>query len=285
VVHIRGTVKDPSGAAPADTNEALMLYPRGPGPTLTLRAAAMRNGEFAFERVTPGAYTLVAGVASLVGVENIIVGKNHVDDLLMRVQPTAEVTGKVTFSGERQAFPTQIEIYNLDGAGIGVAAPVAKDGTFVLKGLPAGSYRVSLSMIPAGQYLKSIRSGGQDLIASPLVVGPAGAGPIEVVMSPNAAHASGVLPEGVTVSAWSEHSFFSTTTGYDGAFDFPRLPAGNYRLLAWEKIEQGLDSLPEFRQKFDAKALTIKLDEKAQVNLVVPLIPRDAIEREAAKLP
>ena len=111
-------------------------------------------------------------------------------------------------------------------------------------------------------------------------------------MSPNAAHVTGTmrdsdgaLLEGVTVSAWSDHFYVSAITGYDGAFDFPRLPPGDYRLLAWEKIDDGLDSVPEFRQKFDASALTIKLDEKAQMNVVVPLVPRDAIEREAAKLP
>jgi hypothetical protein len=42
--------------------------------------------------------------------------------------------------------------------------------------------------------------------------------------------------------------------------------------------------VPEFRFKFEDKAATVKLDEDAHESLEAPLIGREAIEAEVAKL-
>jgi hypothetical protein len=73
-------------------------------------------------------------------------------------------------------------------------------------------------------------------------------------------------------------------TDSTGQFTFQGLSPGEYRVAAWEQIEQGLDTVPEFRAKFDDKATAVKLQENDHAQIQPALIPRDAIETEAAKL-
>jgi hypothetical protein len=70
----------------------------------------------------------------------------------------------------------------------------------------------------------------------------------------------------------------------NGQVKFANLAPGEYRIAAWEKNDPGLAMVPEFRFKFEDKAATVKLDEDAHESLEAPLIGREAIEAEVAKL-
>jgi hypothetical protein len=53
--------------------------------------------------------------------------------------------------------------------------------------------------------------------------------------------------------------------------------------LAWEEVDFGLVSDPEFRSHFDSRSVVVKLSEGSHENSDVKLLARDAIEVEAAK--
>jgi uncharacterized surface anchored protein len=97
---------------------------------------------------------------------------------------------------------------------------------------------------------------------------------------------------GIFVTLWTPgvpaegvQDFIRTAaTDVNGQFKFANLPPGDYRIAAWEQIEPGLATIPEFRIKFESKAAVVKLDENAHEKIEAPLIPHDAIETEAAKL-
>ncbi len=76
----------------------------------------------------------------------------------------------------------------------------------------------------------------------------------------------------------------TASTDPNGQFKFASLPPGDYRIAAWEQIDPGLGTVPEFRIKFESKAAAVKLAENAHENVEAPLIGHDAIEAEAAKL-
>lgn len=78
---------------------------------------------------------------------------------------------------------------------------------------------------------------------------------------------------------------FGIAFGYlEARFRFAGIPPGEYRIAAWEEIERGLGTVPEFRVKFEDKATAVKVGESDHARINVLLIPRDAIDAEAAKL-
>ena len=128
-------------------------------------------------------------------------------------------------------------------------------------------------------------------------------GQIDILLSPNAASVSGIVHDpspdangqplgGVVVTLWTpgvppeNANDFTLTwvTDANGQFSFTGLPPGEYRVAAWEQIDPGLGTAPDFRIKFEGKAATVKLQENDHSQIEAPLIPRDSIETEAAKL-
>jgi hypothetical protein len=82
----------------------------------------------------------------------------------------------------------------------------------------------------------------------------------------------------------SPDSLRTTRTDANGSFKFSGLAPGDYRIVAWEKIDPGMAQDPDFRKKFESAASAVKLREGSKENLEVKLIGADAIEVEAAKI-
>ena len=70
----------------------------------------------------------------------------------------------------------------------------------------------------------------------------------------------------------------------NGEYKVGGLPPGDYRILAWEEVDPGLSLDASFRARFEAQIAAVKLEERAHSTVEVKVIPREAIEAEAAKL-
>jgi hypothetical protein len=70
----------------------------------------------------------------------------------------------------------------------------------------------------------------------------------------------------------------ATQTSADGRFVFSGVPPGEYRLAAWDRIENGLAQYPPFRIQFDSSATRVKLTEGARENADLVAISQDAIQ-------
>jgi hypothetical protein len=140
--------------------------------------------------------------------------------------------------------------------------------------------------------VKSIHLSGRDVTHEPLQCGPGEGGVLDILASSKVAEVSGMLRDsenapvgGAIVTLWSADLVRSVRTSYDGSFDFAGLGPGEYKLFGWEYIEVGLETVPEFRDKFSAQGVSFRLDEGAHGQYDVPMIRRDAIQAEAVKLP
>jgi hypothetical protein len=173
------------------------------------------------------------------------------------------------------------------------------DGTFEMHDLGPERYRVKVNGLADGIYVKSIHFGNEDATNGILDLTSGTGGVIDVKLAPNAADVSGTVRNGngetvmgvqVTLGPASAEvaaqSLFlqQTNTGQDGKFSFKNLPPGEYRILAWEEVDRGLVSDPEFRSYFDSRSTVVKLSEGSHENLDVNLLSRDAIEVEASKV-
>src|SRR4030095_1319590 len=79
------------------------------------------------------------------------------------------------------------------GAAQAQSQPPGSDGTFKVDNVLPGDYRVNVTGMPPGYYLKSVRLEAIDAIDQPLKVTTSAAGPLEVVISPNGGVIEGTI--------------------------------------------------------------------------------------------
>jgi hypothetical protein len=298
VVHIRGQMIDP--LAKSIANGELMLMSTESVTNQDSRpTAGVKDGYFQFDAVLPGSYVLVgysgSGQSYLTGQEAVHVGSADLDEVVVRILPAAAIKGTVKLEGDERFDPRILDRVSLiaaDGPSAGtLSGRLGKDGTFAVQGIAPGSYRVQ-AVLGSKYYVKSMHLGAGDVTNQLLHFGPGGGGVLNIIASSKVGEVSGVLrnsesapvPSG-TVTLWSADRVVTAETNHDGSFDFPGLAPGEYKLFGWEYIESGLETVGEFRDKFSAKAVAFKLDEGSHVVFDVPMIRRDAIQAEAAKLP
>jgi hypothetical protein len=192
-----------------------------------------------------------------------------------------------------------IQLMVAEGANLGQSNSQAKDdGSFAMKNVQPDRYRLSAGGLPEGCYTKQIRFGGQDVTRGIVDLTSGAGGQIEIVISPKAAQVSGVVrnAKGETakdtmLTLWQSSDetgapefIRSFRTDESGNFRFASLAPGEYRIAAWEQVDGGLVSNPDFRKQFESSAVTVKLQENSRENVEVKVIPFDAIEAEAAKI-
>jgi hypothetical protein len=137
-----------------------------------------------------------------------------------------------------------------------------EDETILFTNVTPGSYRVRAGGIPYG-YIAAVRSGGNDLLRQPLVVGfGATIPPIEITIRDDGAQIDGNVENwrkeqrpGVIHSfsrnglgvvlflpiADSTGQFRQTWISPNGDFNLPQLPPGEYRIVAFDRLPEGLE--------------------------------------------
>jgi hypothetical protein len=187
--------------------------------------------------------------------------------------------------------------------GISVSAPSAQfnaDGSFVLKGVAAAKYFVTVGGLPQGTYIKSMRLGGQDVTRTPLDL-TSGGGALDIVLSSKAADIAGAVRnekgepmQGIPVTLWpkipdrsnSAGGIKTANTDQNGGFKISGLAPGEYYVAAWDDIpEAGLAQNPDFLARFSSPDFAVKLGESGHESAEVKLVARDRLVAEAAKIP
>ena len=125
-----------------------MLWLSGPSPDNMPMTTSRSDGYFAFEHLAPGEYRIhhTRGVPSQASVQ-LKLDNADVVDLMIEVDPLASIAGRVTRAGKPvDGASVQAEITERDDSPPGAQgrayATTDADGSFVLRELGAGSYRV-----------------------------------------------------------------------------------------------------------------------------------------------
>lgn len=252
----------------------------------------------------------------------IDVGSNDITNLALTVHPVVELRGKILVDSPPQTFDIsklRISLVAEDSAALGgvadllasvgnaapagrggglpagladglpggqiVSAPVAADGSFLLKNVGADAYRVRITNLQGG-YLQSGRIGNDDALGSPLTVGTEpttlqlqlGFAPGRV--SGTVVDAKGTAYSGAVTALVPDEThrgrtdlYFSATTDLNGRFNFANVPPGNYKLLAWDEIPSGAYQYPDFIRRFEERGQPITIDKNGAANAEVMLIP------------
>ncbi|HVO30243.1 MAG TPA: carboxypeptidase regulatory-like domain-containing protein [bacterium] len=252
---IAGTITDSAGL-PLEGHAVVASRVDGTFPAIAFPAGV--DGRYRIDGLPPGAYRVttaesdasdyvdqawsgVLGESDALPVE-VLAGEvsDNVDFALAR---GARIGGAITGDG---AGLDGVGVFAVDDSGRGLQfafALSASNGGYVLHGLAAGGYRLLAFGQMAGRPNTWWPNAYDELSATPIAVtgsalaaadfALASAGSIEgtVLESPSGSALPGVVVVAHDVDRGLD---FSTSSGVDGTYALPGLPAGNYRLGAPE---------------------------------------------------
>jgi hypothetical protein len=258
------------------------------------------DGSFEFGAAPAGSYYIVAQapgpaqqrVTARVPVD---VGNGDVNNVAVRLQPPLALSGKVTIDSTqpnvrmgslRLTFtPTEPGLGNQGGNG---QAQLADDGTFQAT-LAADVYMVEGGGLPDGYYLKSVRLAGREMPDATLDLNYGG-GQIDVVLAPTAGDVTGIVQNShgdpatsvqvtaVPVSGSLRRDMNKlVTTDASGNFTLHGLPPGEYKIFAWEEVETNAWMDRDYRQPFENRSVSAKVDESTTPAVQLKLIERGTV--------
>jgi hypothetical protein len=262
------------------------------------RAPVQPDGTFEIKGVPPGSYTLTSTQDFLnpTGTpQPVEVKDQHIQGLIVQSGGMLEVAGAAAVEGKDsdKVNLKDIQISLEQAEGFSLSPPkisLGEDGRFTLKDVPPARYLVHSSGGPDGMYLKSVRCGGQDVLEDGIDLTAGLAGPVQVTLSLDSAQVNGSIADadgnpmgGVSVvlvpDSRKQYLFREIATSMSGAFSFRGVPPGDYKLLAWEEMEQGAYQDPEFLKKFEAKAEAVALKAGDRKTVSIKAIPAEATRR------
>jgi hypothetical protein len=277
----------------------LALTPRnGDGGRQIAGAAVSADGTFEFAAVPPGSYYVVAqapGPAQqrLTSRTPVDVGSGDVNNVAVRLQPPLALSGKVTVDSTQPNVRMGSLRLNFTPSEPGPGnqgrngqTQLNDDGTFQTT-LAADSYLVEAGGLPDGYYLKSLKLAGREMPDATLDLNYGG-GQVEVILAPAAGDVTGVVQNSrgepatsVQVTAVPASGSLRrdlnklVTSDASGNFTLHGLPPGDYKIFAWEQIEEPNAWMDrDFRQPFESQSVLAKVQESTTPTVTLRLIER-----------
>jgi hypothetical protein len=184
---------------------------------------------------------------------------------------------------------------------------LAADGTFRLVNVIPGDYRVEFSGFPvnvnnptnpgtqyfgsmqtANAYVKDARLDGNDALNSPLRFSGSVSNGLDVVLAFGSGRLDGAVTDARSqpvasgrVVAVPDRMRFRTdlyrTQALDqnGRFTFPALPPGDYKIFAWESVEDNAWFDPDLLARSEGRAASVHLSEGSTQTISVQIIPAE----------
>ncbi|MBS1829535.1 MAG: carboxypeptidase regulatory-like domain-containing protein [Acidobacteria bacterium] len=252
----------------------------GPG----LSGGVREDGRFAIDGVQPGQYVLSSLAMDRepvnLGSLRLTVGTSDVDEVTFPLGEPVTVTGTVRMeSGELLAAGSarvQLAVTN-PMFGARKETQLKADGTFRIERASRETAYVTIAGLAAGNWIKSVKMGGQELALGLVDLGSGGGlMQLEVVVSDRVGVVEGVVSvdgkaasEGMVTLAPEPYPVGradlvrTATIGEDGGFRLDGVPPGDYRVYAWEAMEREMYTDPELLKKFEAASVKVSVKENA----------------------
>jgi len=253
-----------------------------------------KGGSFELQVTTPGPYEVLAFLRSSSGVRSarrrIEVGGADIDGIDMTVSRGVEVRGRVIREdpGDTDLTGLSVRLGQDDMPISGPPAEVKADGTFLVNEVADGTYSIRLFGPLEGTFLKTVRSGGQDILESGLAIEAAAfKGPLEIILSGKVALVDGSVTDddglpmaGARVVLLPDqeklrrHPFEKVTvTDQYGSFVIRDVRPGRYKAFAWREVDAGEWDDPDFMKPFGDKGVKIEPEENGHVTVQLKLLP------------
>jgi Carboxypeptidase regulatory-like domain len=297
---VRGVVLNGTSRQPMP-GVNLQLISMGPSPRM-LQTTSDAMGRYAIPKVASGPY-LLAGLAQQAGVGRLMPLEVRDSDVetTLELQPFYSLTGRVV-APNPAALTVRLRLdYGIPNPPQLNATPAA-DGSFTLRNVPPGDYRVFVSPILQPQspvpasipsalqntYVKAMRMGNADLLNGSLRLDRPPDGQIEISLATDSGSLSGRVLDGrqeplpgATVVLLPDLDrrllrtdlYKTANTDEAGRFLMEGLPPGDYRVFSWEKVADFAWQDPAFMRDYEERGRAVHLTEKARETIDLTIIP------------
>ena len=268
------------------------------------RSSGGRDGTFELSGIAPGSYTIVATVRAvggrggrgaggeprLAGFADVQVGGQDIDNLVVAVQQSVPVMGRVLLEpGTSEIDVSRLRV-RLEPMGSlplgGINTRVEDDGAFTLDNVNQTWYRVSLTGLPEEAYVSAARVGAFDALNSGMLVTP-DAGLLEFSIDGGGSRIEGAVALESTAAftgaqvvlvpenAAREDLYEVASADQYGRFSMRGIAPGRYRLFAWEDAPSGAYRDPEFVRRYENFGEAVEVNRGALIQSQPRLIPAD----------
>jgi hypothetical protein len=307
---VRGILTDDRGSMV--TLAQVVVVPTDISPlyqSVRIDAKPVRDGTFQVIVPGPGKYFLIAtarmGSSVLRGVKEIEVRAGDLDNVRISVTTGFDISGTVALEGSRTAADALRSALSLTLSPTTPEIPVPRasrispNGALTIESVASGDYRVEVlpilsvppsSLVPSGLenvFVKSIKMDGKDILNDGLHVQNAPRGMMQVVVSTNGGTVQGrvIDSEGNAVAnvktvAVPQPSrrhrgdlYKYVSTDDDGRFQLTGLAPGDYKVFAFERVEEGAWQDPEFIKLFEDRGKAVRVEESGRISTEIRMIP------------
>ena len=270
------------------------------------------DGSFEMRDVAPGIYGIGTTVpdpnnpspSPLIAQPNqaraqaaVTVVNADVENVMLVITPPVSLPGRLIVEGQSLAAVPSLDrvrvqlgqstdalafIQNASAS----SSTITTDGILKIDGLLPGDYRVTVSNMPPGYFLKSARLDQSDGIEQLLHVTASPIGQLEVVLSPDGGQIDGTIlndkqqpMNGVQAVLIPEQrrtrfDLYSTSrSDLAGRFTMKGIPPGDYKLFAWEAIEPFVYYDSEFMRVSEGRGKLVHVSESSTQNVELRSIP------------
>jgi hypothetical protein len=279
----------------------------GPGSNYTAA-----TGTFEITGLMPGNYTVVAMVMDAPvpgrggppgrssGSLPVAVANADVDGVSVAVVPAGSIPGRLRVEGQLPQGLT-LDRVRLRLVPVGAAsAPLAggpggtgmvqisPDGTFRLNSVMPGDYRVEmLPLNPA--FLKDVRFDGADALNTPIRFSGMTNNGLDVVLAVGGGRVEGTVTDARSQALpsvrvvlipdrarYRSDLFKTTTTDQNGRFTLTGVSSGDYKVFAWESIEEFGWFDPDVLSRAENRGRAVHVTETSNETTDVRIIPAEA---------
>ena len=252
----------------------------------------------------PGAYVLTALARGMSGRINLNVVDSNSVNLQVPLSPPTDIDGRVTIDGNlagvfaANGVPVKVILRSMTAPIPNIVTRVLPDGTFQLRGIPAGDYRVDIHPIlsvppeenvpPALRdlYVRSLRFGKDDVLGDALHIEGASANRMEVVLGTNGGVVVGRILRDKRVAVVNARAvlipnvarrrgdlYKSVLTDDTGQFEIRGVAPGDYKVFAWELVEFGAWQDPQFIKLYENRGTSVRVNAGGRQSVDTVLIP------------
>jgi len=314
---VRGRIVDGTGAGiPANTNVLLAYRNLNGGASFSnsnRRNFDPTTNTFELQNVSPGDYYVQVQIQTAQAARArgnfpidatpsaqapIHVVDADIDGVVLNVTTGITLNGRIVVEGQPISSVPDVQQMSLAfnpteslpiGGGNPAGTFAAADGTFQVRGLREGEYRVSprtLGLLSSfGFYIKSIQYGGDDILAKPFKVSGTVPATFEVILKRGGGQIGGNVTDtrlepvtGIRVFAIPAQrerlfDYNYAFTDQNGHYTLNSVTPGDYQIFSWESIDNGAYFDPEFLNQYESRGKLVHVGESSSQIVDAKLIP------------